>query len=223
MRDVFRTLLLPLLMLVPVLAYGDSEAAPFSYATASADGKYLFVMRAPGETQVDEIPLVDSERRVSKYIAATYPVSGLYLNDGSTTPLWTVDWYAFSVIVPSDGVHLIRGGPWAKDLCDEALSFFAHGEILHSYKINDFVDTAVLLPHTSSPFWWEESAKLNDENHTLELATLSKDRYTIDYTTGKVVTSRRPLRALLTAAAAITLFAVARFIRLRNASAKVVC
>ena len=223
MRVIFRTLLLAVLMLVPVFVYGDSEAGPISYATASADGKYLFVMRAPGETQVDEIPLVDSERRVSKYIAATYPVSGLYLNDGSTTPLWTVDWYAFSVIVPSDGVHLIRRGPWAKHLADEALSFLAHGEILHSYKINDLVDTAAALPHTVSHFRWEESAKLNNENHTLELTTFSKERYTIDYTTGELVTSRRPLRALLAVAAAITFFAVARFIRRRNASAKVVC
>jgi hypothetical protein len=30
----------------------------------------------------------------------------LYRNDGSTTPLWTVDWYAHSVLLPSDGIHL---------------------------------------------------------------------------------------------------------------------
>ncbi|MFQ5932993.1 MAG: hypothetical protein ACE5MM_11350, partial [Nitrospiraceae bacterium] len=33
-----------------------------------------------------------------------YPASGLYHNDGSTTQLWTVDWYAHNVDVSSDGI-----------------------------------------------------------------------------------------------------------------------
>ena len=220
LRDIFRTVLLTLLMLVPAFAYADREAGPISYATASPDGKYLFVMLAPGETQADKIPVVDSGGRISKYIASKYPVSGMYQNDGSTTPLWTVEWYAFSVIVPSDGIHIIKRGPWAKRLSDEALTFLAQGKTLHSYKISDFVDMAAPLPHTVSHFRWLESAKLNDHDHTLEIATFSKERYSLDYTTGEVVSSRRPLRALFIVAAAITIFMAAWFIRQRKIVAR---
>lgn len=220
MRDVFRTGLMAILLLVPVIAYGDTEAGPISYATASSNGKYLFVMLAPGEAQVGGLPLVDSDRRISKHLAAKYPVSGLYLNDGSTSPLWTVDWYAISVIVPPDGVHLIRRGPWAKRLSDEALTFLAGGRVLRSYRISDLVDTAAALPHSSSHFKWEESAKLVDERHTLELTTFSKERYTFDYTTGEVASSRRPLRALIVIVAAVAFFIVVLLIKRRKVVAK---
>jgi len=173
-------------------------------------------MLAPGETQVKKIPLVDLDNRISKYVATKYPLSGLYLSDGSTTPLWTVDWYAFSVLVPSDGVHLVRRGPWASELSDEVLTFVANGKMLRSYRINDFVDTAVPLPHSVSHFRWEESTRLNDQKHTLELATLSKEKYTFDYTTGEIVSSRRPLRALFVIAAVIALFIAAWLIILRK-------
>ena len=219
MGYTFRCVLLALLTFVPVIAYGDSEAGPISYAAKSSDGKYLFVMLAPGETQVDEIPLVDSDHRISQKLKANYQASGMYLNDGSTTPLWAVDWYAFSVIVPSDGVHLIRRGPWAKSLSDEALTFLANGKVLHSYKISDFVDTAAVVPHSVSHFEWEESAKLNNEKHILELATFSKERYSIDYTTGEVITSRRPLRALSVVAATMILFLIAWLVRRKKVSA----
>ena len=46
-----------------------------------------------------------------------YTQSGLYRNDGSRDPLWTFDWYAYNVDVAADGVHLVRHGALAIDVC----------------------------------------------------------------------------------------------------------
>jgi hypothetical protein len=51
--------------------------------------------------------LPDKYRAESKRLAETYRKSGLFPKDG-TTPLWTVDWYAFRAYPLSDGVHLVR-------------------------------------------------------------------------------------------------------------------
>jgi hypothetical protein len=67
------------------------------------------------------------EHQKGREIRAKYPTSGLYKNDGSTKASWTIDWYAYSVLLPSDGIHLIRRGPWAKDGSTEALTLFASG------------------------------------------------------------------------------------------------
>jgi hypothetical protein len=219
MRCIFSALLMTLLMLAAVVVFGDSESGPLPYATTSSDGTFIFVMLAPGETQVDGIPLVQSHQ-ISQYLTAKYPKSGLYLNDGSTTPLWTVDWYAFSVLVPSDGVHLIRLGPWARRLSDEAITFFAKDKVLRSYKIHDLVDIKAPLRQSVSHFEWAESMKVHDETHTLHVATISKERYAFDYASGEIVTSRRPLRGVLVVVIAVFIFIMAWRLRRRRKCAE---
>ena len=210
MIKTLRTFVLLMPLLAPGVAYADSERGPSPYAQPTSNGIYLFVMLVPGETVPNEIPLWDPARGTVATIPARFPSSGLYLNDGSTAPLWTVDWYAHGVTVLSDGIHLIRRGPWAEDLSDEALSFFANGKLLRSYRINDFVDTSIALPHTVSHFMWEDDRVLDESNHTLVLTTLSKEVYTFDYTKGRIVSARRPLRAIVAVGLAIVLFLVLR-------------
>ena len=90
-------------------AFADSPAPPRDYRTVTENQKYVFVMLAPaGWSQQDS------------GIRKTYTQSGLYKNDGSTTPFWTVDWYANLVFPASDGEYLIRMGPWAKGYPEEA-------------------------------------------------------------------------------------------------------
>ena len=202
--------------LAPGFVYADSERGPSPYAQPTANGKYLFVMLVPGQSDSGDIPLWDPARGTVKDIPARFPASGLYLNDGSTAPLWTVDWYAPSVTVLSDGIHLIRRGPWAKRISEEALTLFANGKLLRSYNINDLVDTSIILPHTVSHFAWEDDRVLDESNHSLVLTTLSKETYKFDYTTGKLVTARRPLRAVVAFGLAIALFVSLRYCILRN-------
>ena len=186
-----------MVFLFPAVARGDSEREPYTYTKLSPNGQYLFVMLAPGKESEGEIP---------------YFVSGLYFNDASTTPLWTVDWYAFSVNVLSDGVHLIRWGPWATDTWDEALTFFANGKVLRSYNISDLIDTTLGLDKSVSHFYWinQERTNIHENNHTLALATISDEKYTFDYTTGEIISARRPLRAFFVFVGITALFLVLR-------------
>jgi hypothetical protein len=123
----------------------------------------------------------------AKRIRAKYSKSGMYLNDGSTTPLWTVDWYSDFVRIASDGIHLIRSGPWARKASDEAYTFFANGKKIRSYKIRNLVKSIKDLPHTASHFSWQarDSGKLDETKFTFSVSTLNNEHYVFDYRTGK--------------------------------------
>ena len=215
MRITKTPLLVVLIVLSTAITYADSESGPLPYATESADGKFIFVMFAPG-SRTDEIPLVDGHRILRYITARDYPLSGLYAS-GSNTPLWTVNWFAPSVIVPSDGVHLIRRGPWARTLSDEAYTFYANGKELRSYRISALADTIVGLKRSVSHFEWEESAGVDESRKVLAVTTFTKESFLFDYTTGEMVSARRPLRVLLLVSALTFILIVAWFIRRRRA------
>jgi hypothetical protein len=141
----------------------------------------------------DWIALVADEIR---QIRQTYKQSGLYRNDGSTDPLWTVDWYAFGVIVASDGVHLIRHGPWASSGDQEAITFFANGELLQSYRIKELVDIPILLPQSVSHFDWVKSDAFDDAKLEYSITTHDGNRIRFDAGTGQIVSSLRPARLI---------------------------
>jgi len=199
--------------------YADSVTPPFSYATQSEDGKYVFVMIAPVEINQDGIYGGNEIEQLAQSVRKKYTLSGLYQNDGSTKPLWTVGWYAYSVLISSDGIHLVRRGPWASSGDDEAVTFFANGIEIKSYKVNDLVDFIWLLPHTVSHFWWGESSKLDDHNKTLSITTLLKDKYVFDLTTGRIVSTWMPIR-LAISSGVFSFFLLILLIRRKRMKAK---
>lgn len=216
MRKSANMILFFLVLLTPILACADTLALPCSYSSPSANGQFLFVMIAPIEVENDGLDLRVEDRQEAQRIRATYSASGQYPNNGSTTPLWTVDWYSHSVFVASDGMHLVRLGPWARNLNDEAFTFFAHGKEIRTYKIGELVDTVALLPQSVSHFQWEGNIQLDDEQRALSVETLSGEKYVFDYTTGEIVAARRPLRGIVIAAVAFMFFAVIWLTRRRK-------
>jgi hypothetical protein len=156
-------------------------------------------MIAPVEVQDDGSFANDEDEAESQRIRAKYKTSGLYLNDGSTTPLWTVDWYSHShhVLVASDGQHLIRRGYWTESLDDEALTFFADGKEIRSYKAGDLFYSSVLFPSMMEVFFWHEDTRLDEAKDRLTLTTTLKDRYDFDYTTGELIKSQSPVKAMI--------------------------
>lgn len=155
----------------------------------------------------------------------TYLQSGMYLNDGSKTPLWTVDWLAY-VILPNDGKHIVRRGRWARfsgTYREEAFSFFAEGNLLKTYQSRDVVDFPWLLSHTSSHYTWgnncstrnsesdgatmkelfggeyyptNSGVKFDNENQTVEIETSFNDKLTFDLKTGEMISTTRPSRVI---------------------------
>ena len=185
------------LMFADWLALADSIAPPFSYTKPTPDGKHLFVMISPQSPKDDASSWIESKAQEIRRIRNTYTISGLYRNDGSSTPVWTVSWYAYDVEPLSDGIHLVRPGPWASSSDSEAVAFFASGKLIRSYTVGDLVAVPALMPHSVSHFMWRSDAHLNDDHKTYAIKTKQGERYTFDVTTGKISSSFSPVRWIL--------------------------
>lgn len=187
MQAILRALLIGLLSL-PSLAWADRARPPYDYVKEVSGGKYVFVMLAqrgaslldPGAP--DDVGVIDP----SKGIRKVYPQSGLYLA-GQTTPLWTIDWYAFTVFPATDGDHLVRIGPWASSTEQLALAFYAKGTEIKRYLIQDLVKDPSLLKHTVSHFFWIAEDHYDDKTQRFHLKTVDGQRYKFSTLTGEIV------------------------------------
>jgi hypothetical protein len=158
-------------------AFADSPAPPHDFKTVTENKKYVFVMLVPdGWAGQHDLKM----RRV-------YKQSGLYKNDGSSTPLWIVDWYAFEVYPSSDGEHLIRMGPWASSTDQLALSFHKKGKDIKSYRIKDLVRDDSKLGYSASHFLWWSELKYDDTRTVLFLRTRDNRAYRFSAETGEIL------------------------------------
>lgn len=98
-----------LLLLAPFLAccdlaYADSPTVAIDYTQVADDGKFVLVMLVPGSSE----ELAHLTAGLKPEIRAKYAHSGLYPNDGSTSPVWTVDWFDYDVIISDNGHYAAR-------------------------------------------------------------------------------------------------------------------
>ena len=184
-------ILILLLLVASTTARADSVAPPFSHKKLSDNGQYVFIMIAPGTVEQDMHPWNEETAAKIAAIRQKYSQSGLYKNDGSTTPVWTVDWYAYDVDIANDGVHLIRHGPWARSTDDEAFSFFANGKLIRSYKVKDLVDIPWFFQQSVSHFWWSADSKFDDATLRYSVSTRDWNTFVFDATTGQTVSATR--------------------------------
>ena len=179
-------------------AWADSPAVPTDYTKVTEDSRHVFVMLAPSYFSRQDSPLRQKYGRSGLYKnnGSTFvpsdlsprPRTGLSKIGGSTTPLWTIDdWFAWSVIPVSDGQHLIRLGPWAESLQDEAVSFFKNGQLIKSYSIGDLVENDRILKRSVSHFFWKDRVEYIEETGTLTIITKDGREYTFSITTGEII------------------------------------
>lgn len=188
----------------------DHEDMISEHTMETADKKYLFVMLKGGTVSKPFVPTQTGK----------YPQSGLYLNDGSNTPLWTVDWCA-NVLLPADGIHIVRKGRHTLPIeyNEEVITFLTDGKELKSYRVSDLVQFPRLLPASSNYYEWQkvisveagatpftinlsESEKFpypagvifDEAAHTMHLETNQGDSYLFDLNTGEIISSHRPVR-----------------------------
>jgi hypothetical protein len=175
----------------PALAYTPK---PFnSYKKVSPDGKYLLVMISPAEgfphgTGAEE----------SRAIRQTYPQSGLYPNDGSITPVWTIKRWSYkdSVYLASDNIHLVLRPAWPLESPDDAvISFYASGHLVRAYSMRELIDNPLRfknkennrIPSNS----WEESERIDNSRMEYEVTTKDGGRFVFDVRTGQIVSESR--------------------------------
>ena len=154
----------------------DTPARARDFTKVTENKEYVFVMLAR-DGRTEHVPKI---RNVYKH-------SGLYKNDGSSIPLWTVDWYAFEVFPSSDGKHLIRMGPWAGSTLQLALSFHKNGKEIKSYRIKDLVRDESKLKHTVSHFFWRSELRYDDKQGVLFLKTIDNQVYRFSAKTGEIL------------------------------------
>jgi hypothetical protein len=179
-------------------ALADTIGSPYSYKKVVPSGKYVFVMISPLTIENDAGGWNEEMAAGIREIRRVYKRSGMYRNDGSTEPLWTVDWYA-GVVVASDGVHLIRHGPWpalpeswykgplGPALDQEAVSFLANGQLVRTYRIGELVKDPDRLPRSVSHFDWQDKGQLDDAKSEFTLTTLDGNNFVFDIRTGEIV------------------------------------
>lgn len=177
---------------------------PVTYSTPSPDGKYLFVMLAPPSDDPARNP---DNTEQAKDLRRKYPASGLYRNDGSTTPVWTADWYAYGVFPADDGVHLVREDSpsrmlasfVAKRLPEEtvreqlagpALSFVADGKVLKTYTIGELVARPDELPCSVKHVLWMAGGMITRDGRRFVLLTQDSQQVVFDLDTGAVVSRK---------------------------------
>jgi hypothetical protein len=193
---------------------GSSSAAgelpnpvyPVTYSTPSPDGKFLFVMLAPPSGDPAKDP--DNTPR-GKELRKTYPRSGLYRNDGSTDPVWAVDWYAYGVYPANDGVHLVRedsparmlssfisgkrlaDATVAEQLDGPALSFLAGGKVLKSYTVRELIAKPDELPQSVTHVLWMSDGIVTKDGKRFVLMTQDSQQIVFDLATGEVVSRKQ--------------------------------
>ncbi len=178
-------------MLTGISALADMPAPQYSYKIPTSDGQYLFVMISPSKGA--DMSAASMWKNLSsselQKIRNTYTRSGLYPNDGTSSPSWTIDWYAKGVQPLSDGIHLVRPGQWAGSYTSEAVAFFANGKLTRSYAVSELVANPEDMPHTVSHFTWRAYEKLNDREKRYTIVTKEKKHYIFDVATGEIIFS----------------------------------
>ena len=162
-------------------AYADTPAPMSPYKRVSRSGEFVFVMLDgpwPGPRITDPWD--------------GYPRSGLYRNDGSRNPLWTVDWYAYNVDVASDGVHLVRQGDLAMDMYGLAAGFYANGEPTRLYRIIEVVADESKIGRSVTFLHWKLDGRYNESRTEYVLRTRDGKVTVFDVTTGAIVSQTRP-------------------------------
>ena len=119
----------------------------YTDAAESTDGRYLFVSLStrPLEVELKDEGLTGEERDQIEFFRLHYPASGMYLNDGSNTPVWKFEepWRGEPIIAP-DGEHVIFQGGWTSPSNEnelQAVEFTRRGKPIRTYVASDFISS----------------------------------------------------------------------------------
>lgn len=226
-----RIVLLILFLLVSVSVFADQESSFPPYIAETADKKHIFAMLN-----------CDEKNYQNNFPESIYKQCGMYLNDGSNDPLWTVDWTG-DIYLPNGGEFIVKRGKWARtsgSYKEKTLSFFSKGVLLKTYTTKDFIDFPWLLLHSYSHYRWEAKSartltskgngafskinndegvetnagiEINEDNKTLKIKTALSDEIVFNLQNGEMISAFRPSRIVFVL---FSLFSLLSYILLRR-------
>jgi hypothetical protein len=200
-----RVLLLMLCGVVGARAEEKTLAPPYAFTKESPNGRWLFVMLPPGGALKDVPPLYVAE---TQKLAAKYPASGLYTNDGSTTPIFTVDWYSFRVYPANDGLHVLSIDATstftaqyiANTLSDEdvqkqlnapAVVVYEKDKPIRTHLLKDLVKDPAACKRSVQHLIWLAGEAVDPSGTKLVLNTQDQNQYTFDLSSGDIISQRK--------------------------------
>jgi len=178
-----------------------AELSPwYTDAAESTDGRYLFVSLSnrPLDEELKDEGLTGEVRDQIEFFRGHYPVSGMYRNDETNSPLWEFDrpWPGEPIIAP-DGAHVIFEGSRASNEPEPQVVEFTHrGETMRSYRERDMISARWLKhllnggrppTHTSTTF---DPAAM-----TYTIATSQGEEYVFNVKNGGIVAVHSPFPA----------------------------
>jgi hypothetical protein len=203
MKKVFISILTIIFMLMPRVASADSEVAPYSYKELASNNKFVFVMIYPNS---EEVKTEDGK---------IYTKTGLYKNDNSIEPLWTIEGYSHKVYISSDGNYAAKLGPWPRltefnnrDLNQLVVAFYDRGKLTHEYYIKDLVVDESKLQKSVSHFEFNKELNFDDAQNILKLETYDGSKYVFDMKTGEIASANRGVNIFITILYCVVLLAI---------------
>src|SRR5262245_39214067 len=125
--------------LVALILPTDSMAGlahPASWKKVSDDGRYVLVMVSPLPVDEDAGHQAFDAKEI-RFIRATYSQSGVYHNDGTAVPLWTLPYHdgTHEVFIGPNGKHLVIADNDWNGSYGHVVSFYSNGIELASYSM----------------------------------------------------------------------------------------
>ncbi|HJZ59790.1 MAG TPA: hypothetical protein VKE74_32915 [Gemmataceae bacterium] len=183
---MYRPLVLAVLatFLAAPAASAYEEPIAKSYTRISPDGAFVFVMLAPPNSRPTGAPPDE--------LANKYPLSGMYRNDGLSTPLWVFsEGYVREAYPASDGRHVVAvsthlitlttrtcgNSPEEPPANPVVLTFYKNGEKVRDVRIGELLDHVVFCKE-HGPGWhpWLTSAHIDDAEGVIVVQTVSGTR-----------------------------------------------
>ncbi len=195
------TITLLFVLLFATAAFADSFFPPCPYVEKSADGTKHFVMLTkPSEPDCERRS--KDEAAAGKALREKYKSSGVYENGDPERPLWTFneEWWLVGAHVANDGSHVVQTGSFGRDPSVTAFSIYKNGKILRTFKVNEFVRDESAIRYTTSTIQWSKKLYLDDRNSTFNVETNDGLSYSIDLTTGKILSESKAPSGDLTGA-----------------------
>jgi hypothetical protein len=186
---------------------GQYVLVTISSHTLDEEMNFEFLKSYPYTTKEEKA--VNEQRKVEiRAIRDKYASGGMYLNDDSTTPLWTcgTPWPSYNPIIAPDGDHIVFPGEWITDDDGDGVcvaTFTYRGQTVRRCLI-DFIPQLILKGILNGMEVPNCVATSFDPNAmTYSLKTNQHEEFVFDVKTGNIIATHSPFPALFSLAAAV--------------------
>ncbi|MCE9555365.1 MAG: hypothetical protein K8T91_18605 [Planctomycetes bacterium] len=178
--------------------------ASYSWRHVSGDGQHVLVMVAPVSLQEDldhfaGWPGHANEVEEVRAIRAKYTQSGLYLNNGSTVPLWTIGYFVRpnEVYLAAHGRFLVAANDWSAHSgflgASLVVAFFDKGQLVAGYDDHDLIQYLKAKAFICGSWTvGRADSRFDEQTLTYYVRTSQGESFTFNIQNGKLIRHGSP-------------------------------